>query len=104
MEHRIREYRIRRGMTQGALAQRLHVDRTSIVKLESGESGRSYAKLPALAKALGCRIDDLFEEMDGYTPEVPAQDGARVEDPGPEAPAREPGPDEDVSIDDLFEL
>ena len=98
---------MRRGMTQSALAKSLHVDRTSIVKLESGESGRAYAKLPALAKALGCRIDDLFEEMDGYTPEEAADAGQRStqEEPERDAPAQAAGfEDADVPIDDLFEL
>lgn len=101
---RIREKRLATGLTQVQLAQKLGIGQKAVSQWESGITCPSIRLLPVLARIFGCRIDDLFEEMDGYTPEVPAQGGARVEDPGPEAPAREPGPDEDVSIDDLFEL
>lgn len=33
-------------------------------RLEDGTGAKTYEKLPKIAKKLGCRIDDLFPEMD----------------------------------------
>jgi len=40
------------------------MSRTGYADLEKAGSGKVFEKLPAIAKALGCRIDDLFPEMD----------------------------------------
>ena len=37
----------------------------AVLKIESGKRGKAFEKLPKLALALGCQIDDLFPEMDG---------------------------------------
>lgn len=36
----------------------------AVLKIESGKRGKAFEKLPKLALALGCQIDDLFPEMD----------------------------------------
>lgn len=64
----IRELREAAGLTQGALAEKIGVDRTAVVKWETGVAFPSSAKLPKLAEVLGCGIADLFavpEKKDG---------------------------------------
>lgn len=48
------------NMTQGALAEIVGVDRSAIAKWESGAAYPSADKLPIIAEALKCSIDDLF--------------------------------------------
>lgn len=58
----IKELRTKAGMTQQELADKLGVQQSSIAMYESGNRVPSTALLPALSKALGCSIDDLFKE------------------------------------------
>lgn len=57
---RIRKLRIESGQSVDELSKKLGVCVDTIWKLESGRRGRMYEKIPALARALGCSIDDLF--------------------------------------------
>lgn len=57
---RIKELREAAGMTQVALAQAIGVTQGTIASWERGGCLPSVAKIPALAKILGCAIDDLF--------------------------------------------
>lgn len=59
---RIAEHRKRAQITQQELAERLGVDRTTVTKWETGISAPLAAKLPDIAMALGCTINDLFDE------------------------------------------
>ena len=52
--------RERAKMTQRELAEMLGVERSSIAKWESGSAYPRAAQLPALAKALSCSIDELY--------------------------------------------
>lgn len=63
---RIRVLRESQKMTQQGLADLMGVERTTVAMWESGTNSPRADMLPPLAKILGCRIDDLFEEMDGY--------------------------------------
>ena len=47
-------------MTQAQLAAKVYVDRSAVAKWETGAACPSTDKLPVIAKALGCKIDDLF--------------------------------------------
>lgn len=52
------------------LAEKMHTDRSTIAKWETGAAMPSAAKLPLLAEVLGCTIDELFgrgtgQEEDG---------------------------------------
>lgn len=58
--HIIKDKRERAGMTQGELAERLGVDRTTVTKWESGDAMPRADKLPDIAKALGCTVDELY--------------------------------------------
>ena len=60
MGKEIRRLRQDRGLTQEALAARVGVERPAIALWETGARTPTTDKLPALAAALGCGIDDLF--------------------------------------------
>ena len=60
----LRKYRKRTGKTQEEFAKVVGMSRTGYADLEKSGSGKVFEKLPVIAKALGCRIDDLFPEMD----------------------------------------
>lgn len=61
----IRKLREKANLTQGALAEKVGVDRTAVVKWESGAAYPSSAKLPKIAEILGCTVSDLFSGEDG---------------------------------------
>ena len=71
---RIRMLRKRAGISQESVAAAAGLTRTGYQQIESGKNGRSLDKLPQIATALGCRIDDLFPEMD----DVPGPEGKPV--------------------------
>ncbi len=48
------------GMTQAEFAAIIGVDRSTVTKWERGSAYPSSDKLPEIAAALGCTIDDLF--------------------------------------------
>lgn len=75
---RLRRLRKQLNMTVTELAKATHCSRALITRMEAEERGRSADKYPAIAKALGCRIDDLFPEMDGYIP--PTEEPQSVHD------------------------
>lgn len=58
---RIAELRKAAGLTQDMLSKRLGVERTTVTKWETGESNPRTDKLPDIAKALNCTLDDLFD-------------------------------------------
>lgn len=56
----IRTARESKNMTQDELASRLNVSRTTVSMWETGDAMPRADKLPELARALDCKIDDLF--------------------------------------------
>ena len=64
MGKRIREIREKKGMTCTALADSIGITPQGMWNLENGNNGRTFDKLPRIARALECSIDDLFPEMD----------------------------------------
>lgn len=56
----IRECRIRAGLTQAELATRIGVDRTSVVKWETGSASPRAGKLLEIASVVGCTVDELL--------------------------------------------
>lgn len=112
---RIKEKRIQAGLTQQGAANRLKINRVSWARYETGIRKPDVNLLPSIAKALGCHIDDLFEEMDGYVPEYAKEAGgedasgnqvAATSDEGAVDEARRAVVDEAETddIDELFEL
>lgn len=64
---RIKQIREKKNMSCTALAEEVGITPQGMWSLENGNNGRTLDKLPRIAKALGCRIDDLFPEMDEAT-------------------------------------
>lgn len=56
----IKGRRVKAGLTQNKLATKLGVDRSTVAKWETGEINPRASLLPALAKALKCRIEALY--------------------------------------------
>ena len=59
---RLAELRKRAGLTQTELAERLSISQVAISQWESGLHYPRSDKIPALADALGCTIDELFRD------------------------------------------
>ena len=56
----ILKYRKMENLTQIELAKMLNVDRSTVAKWETAGALPTADKLPKIAKALNCKIDDLF--------------------------------------------
>lgn len=61
---KIKDYREMAGLTRVQLADRMGVSKVAVRKWEVGLAKPSADKLPALAKLLGCTIDELFGKGD----------------------------------------
>ncbi len=66
---RLRALRKRMGLTQGDMAQKLSVDRTTYTKYENGRVSPDYQALVSLAETFGVTVDcllgreELYEEL-----------------------------------------
>ncbi|MFN0073928.1 MAG: substrate-binding domain-containing protein [Chloroflexota bacterium] len=60
----LRMARVRAGMSQGDLATRAGVTRQAISAIESGKTAPTMGVALRLARALGCRVDELFRLVD----------------------------------------
>lgn len=60
----LREMRIKKGLSQSDVAEKLQVKRSTVSMWETGGSFPRADKLPQLARLLGCTIDELFEKGD----------------------------------------
>jgi transcriptional regulator with XRE-family HTH domain len=56
----LRNLRLQAGETQNGLAKKLGVDRSAVGHWESGAAKPASDKIPAIAAALGCTIDELY--------------------------------------------
>jgi len=73
---RLQKYRQNKKISQEEMGKKIGLSRTAYAALEQGITARTFSKLPGIAKALGCQIDDLFPEMDDVQKEAPqAQPG-----------------------------
>ena len=59
MKNRIREFRERRDLSQDEVAKVLGVNRTAVVKWETGANKPRLEKIVELAKLLRCSVDAL---------------------------------------------
>ena len=75
---RIRNLRKEKGMSLAALAESVDMTSQSLWNLENNMVGKTFEKLAPLAKALSCRIDDLFPEMDEPKEEESVGEGKTV--------------------------
>jgi transcriptional regulator with XRE-family HTH domain len=58
----IKDKRIAANMSQEELAQASNVSRVAITRYETGERVPSIAIAARIAKALGCKVDDLIDK------------------------------------------
>ena len=58
----IRKRRLERGITQISLARNINENQQTVSMWEKGNNTPRADKLPKLAAALKCSIDDLFTE------------------------------------------
>ncbi|MBP3656474.1 MAG: helix-turn-helix domain-containing protein [Clostridia bacterium] len=63
-----------RGMTQEALAERLHVSRQAVAKWEAGQAYPDIANLIALSNLMNVTVDYLVRDQECAASPVPAQD------------------------------
>ena len=61
---RLREQRIKHGLTQEQLAEKIGVSRQSVSKWEQGISDPSTSNLFALAKLFGVSVEELLKEVE----------------------------------------
>lgn len=62
--HKLRELREERGLSQTELAYSIRRAFATYRLYEQGKYAPSAKLLPAIADALGCRVEDLFEEVE----------------------------------------
>lgn len=61
----VAKYRKAAGMSQGQLADRLGVSRSTVAMWETGASAPRAGMLLALAGVIHCTVEELFEVSDG---------------------------------------
>ncbi len=59
----LKKIRESRAITQMELAEKINVPQSTIACWETGRAYPRAEKLQAIAKALGCTIDELLEEV-----------------------------------------
>lgn len=64
MGERLRELRLKKGLTLNAMAELVGMTPQGYIRLEDGTGGKTFEKLPTIAKTLDSSIDGLFPEMD----------------------------------------
>ena len=69
MGERVRRLRKAKKLSIVTLAETVDMTTQNLWNLENDMVGKTFEKLAPLAKALGCRIDDLFPEMDDESAE-----------------------------------
>ena len=60
----VKELRLKRGMTQEQLAERLHLQRTSVCNIEIGRQRVLLSDLWDIAAALGVTPKSIFNRLD----------------------------------------
>lgn len=58
---KIRELRQNLGITQFELSEMLNVKQSTVAMWETGENSPRTDRLPEIAKALKCKVSDLFD-------------------------------------------
>lgn len=62
MKNRLRDLRQERGLTQQQLAEVLQVSRQTIISIEGGKYDPSLPLAFRIARFLGVRIEDVFDD------------------------------------------
>jgi transcriptional regulator with XRE-family HTH domain len=72
VRRRLRELRTERGLTLAQVAERAHIDLSTLSRLEAGKRRLALDHLPALAAALGVSADELLGASPALDPRVRA--------------------------------
>lgn len=56
----VKQHRMRAGLRQEDIAEKLGIDRSAVAKWEAGENLPRADKLPQLARLLNCTVDELL--------------------------------------------
>jgi transcriptional regulator with XRE-family HTH domain len=70
----MRELRIRAGMSQTTLGEAMNVSFQQVQKYEKGANRMGASRLVQVARALGCSLTDLFEDIKNEYPATTALD------------------------------
>mgnify|MGYP002711881572 CR=1 FL=1 len=60
----LKKLRLRSGLTQQELAEKLCITQGAISQWELGNASPSAQKLPEIARIFGCTVDALFQDAD----------------------------------------
>ena len=60
----LKKLRLRSGMTQQELAEKLHVTQGAVSHWEHGGSYPAARKMPEIARLFECTVDELLQEAD----------------------------------------
>lgn len=60
----LKKLRLRSGMTQQELAEKLHVTQGAVSQWEHGSYYPTSRKLPEIARLFECTVDELLQEAD----------------------------------------
>ena len=64
LQNHIKQHRARLDLTQEGLATKVGVSRQTIIAIEKGKYSPSTLLAFKIARALGMKVDDLFEYID----------------------------------------
>ena len=70
VRRRLREFRSERGLTLQQVAERAHIDVSTLSRLESGKRRLALDHIPLLATALGVTVDELLGDPAARDPRV----------------------------------
>lgn len=62
IEVKIKEIRVRTGLLQRDVAQKLNIDRSTVAKWEAGEANPSVNNLVKLAEIFDCTVDEILNK------------------------------------------
>ncbi|MGU3401140.1 helix-turn-helix transcriptional regulator [Brucellaceae bacterium D45D] len=62
MKNKLKELRTEKGWSQGELATRLNVSRQTVNAIENGRYDPSLPLAFAIARVMGMKIEEIFEE------------------------------------------
>lgn len=60
MVNRVKDYRLKKGLSQKELAFLVKISKSHLGRIEKGEGSPSLKTAVRIAKALDCTLDDLF--------------------------------------------
>ena len=63
---KLKEIRLKKGLTQEALANKLGIHTSAIAHYERGTFRMNVIRALQLAKVLECKVEDLFDEGEDY--------------------------------------